>query len=446
MNHHLFTESLREQFPNLLSDNPNELECKQCHSKITLKKLATAVELFDSCKSICINCIDESDFPLYLASSRAIRRTSINDAREVADYYKGQLTSQTYSSTSDKLTWKCENGHSFKRSLISIKINGSFCIRCHGYLGEEIVRSIFELMTGFSFNKERNISFFANEERGSNLELDGFNQKLMLAFEHQGSQHYGQSRRFNDDEVLERDVIKKRLCEKHGIDLIEVPSVTEGFGVDNAILLIKEELEKLGHQTKPVSKADIFPIHAENQIEKMGTLASSLEGHFVSKIFLGMQEKHLWKCKNGHIFEARPYNVKQGWWCRKCSTPSYSIEDLRSHAKRNRGYCLTTKYKNKHSKYQWKCSKGHKWKSNWHSVQGGSWCPECSGHKKFTLEDLQLYASERKGRCLSKEYKNAHSKIEWECENKHQWKSSWHNERKKDWCRKCRISNSHSVK
>lgn len=77
------------------------------------------------------------------------------------------------------------------------------------------------------FNKCRP-SFLYNPETGKNLELDGFNQKLKIAFEYNGSQHYFYNPYYHktkDDfeKQKKRDELKKQLCIKHGIHLIVIP-------------------------------------------------------------------------------------------------------------------------------------------------------------------------------------------------------------------------------
>ena len=71
-------------------------------------------------------------------------------------------------------------------------------------------------------------SFLLNEKTGHNLELDGFNERLKIAFEYNGSQHYFFSPFFHTSEAAfekmkQRDELKRRLCVKEGIQLITIP-------------------------------------------------------------------------------------------------------------------------------------------------------------------------------------------------------------------------------
>ncbi len=94
----------------------------------------------------------------------------------------------------------------------------------------------------------------------------------------------------------------------------------------------------------------------------------------------------------------------------------------KKYAESKGGQCLSTEYIGVNVKLYWKCgNKEHKvWQSSYNdSINGRKWCPECAG--KFSKEDFLLkakkYAIEKSGECLSKEYKNSSSKLQWKCSN-----------------------------
>lgn len=115
------------------------------------------------------------------------------------------------------------------------------------------------------------------------------------------------------------------------------------------------------------------------------------------------------------------------------------LKECKDHAKSKGGECLSKDYINTSSKLSWKCDKGHAWKANRLSViKHGTWCPECFGKKKLTIEEMQDLGVERGGKCLSKEIKNRDDKLEWECERGHRWKASGHSvKNSKSWCPYC---------
>lgn len=94
--------------------------------------------------------------------------------------------------------------------------------------GEEICRSTLEMIFQRPFQKCRP-SFLYNSVTGENLELDMYNKELGIAVEYNGQQHYkynsfmhgGSKDKFYGQQY--RDRMKKDICKKLGILLIEVP-------------------------------------------------------------------------------------------------------------------------------------------------------------------------------------------------------------------------------
>lgn len=55
-----------------------------------------------------------------------------------------------------------------------------------------------------------------------------------------------------------------------------------------------------------------------------------------------------------------------------------TIHEAQENAKKRKGLCLSKTYKHAHSKLKWKCKKGHIWSATPDSIKHGSWCPKCS--------------------------------------------------------------------
>ena len=121
----------------------------------------------------------------------------------------------------------------------------------------------------------------------------------------------------------------------------------------------------------------------------------------------------------------------------------HNINDLKIHASNLGGKCLSTTYKNNSTKYEWECSKGHRWEANWNNVLSkGNWCKRCSSAtsaQKYTIEDLHKFALSKKGECLSNIYEKDKSKYRWKC-LKHDfiWEASWNCVNRGSWCPKCK--------
>jgi hypothetical protein len=93
--------------------------------------------------------------------------------------------------------------------------------------GEMECRRILESLFKRPFPKIRP-SFLKNPHTGRNLELDAYNADLKIGLEYNGRQHYTHHAFFHSSNndlntQRQRDAIKKRLCQKHGVLLIEIP-------------------------------------------------------------------------------------------------------------------------------------------------------------------------------------------------------------------------------
>lgn len=94
--------------------------------------------------------------------------------------------------------------------------------------GEDECRTVLENYFGKPFKSTRSLSFLRNPETGRNLELDGYNEELGIAFEFNGKQHYQWPNHTGQTEAefiqqKRRDIFKREQCDKHGIFLITVP-------------------------------------------------------------------------------------------------------------------------------------------------------------------------------------------------------------------------------
>lgn len=93
--------------------------------------------------------------------------------------------------------------------------------------GEKICRDTMEKIYGVPFINTRP-SWLKNPQTNRNLELDCYNEKLKLAVEYGGEQHYKwcsfAKQSYTDfRNQIYRDRIKADLCKEHGVYLIVVP-------------------------------------------------------------------------------------------------------------------------------------------------------------------------------------------------------------------------------
>lgn len=154
------------------------------------------------------------------------------------------------------------------------------------------------------------------------------------------------------------------------------------------------------------------------------------------------------RCKEGHEWDAQANEVLRGRWCRRCANEKkrvdYRMTDglarLQAHAAERGGVCLSDAYAGGRARYRFRCAAGHEWETNGKAALRGAWCWEC-GHvgRRIGLAALQTLAAARGGRCLSTEYANNSTKMEWECHRGHRWHARCASVMKGSWCPSCAI-------
>jgi hypothetical protein len=166
--------------------------------------------------------------------------------------------------------------------------------------------------------------------------------------------------------------------------------------------------------------------------------AAQKGGRCLSKECRGSNKKHEWKCNRGHTWKSTPSSLRQGKWCPVCSgKQKHTIEYMRRLARAKGGRCLSKHYAGVGTQLQWECSKGHQWHAKPMGVIKGNWCPACAGNKRLSIEDYQALAKSRGGECLSKTCMNNAERLRWQCAKGHTWWAVARSVRHGTWCRLC---------
>lgn len=98
----------------------------------------------------------------------------------------------------------------------------------------------------------------------------------------------------------------------------------------------------------------------------------------------------------------------------------FAIEACHELAHLRGGFCLSSRYTHSRQLLLWKCCLGHIWEAVFYNVKRGTWCKTCSAskandHRKLSIEECQLFAISKGGKCLSNIYPNSSSKLLWQC-------------------------------
>ena len=105
------------------------------------------------------------------------------------------------------------------------------------------------------------------------------------------------------------------------------------------------------------------------------------------------------------------------------------------------GRCLSERYINSKTKYEWECLAGHRWFAPFDKVKHrNQWCPVC--YKNRSFEKLRSIVEERGGKVLSEGMDTVRSTLSVLCNQGHQFSISYRQlvEGGK-WCSQCDTEN-----
>ena len=301
--------------------------------------------------------------------------------RRLARERNGTCLSTSYENQHSKMRWECVEGHRWVATAASIQ-NGSWCPRCNTFLKEEICRSVFEHLFNKKFPKQK--PTWLLNSRGNRMELDGFCEELGIAFEYNGEQHF-QVGRFSKtkNQLIKRildDNEKYRLCGENNVKLFLITYEDNIDELKNIIFdqsnILNIDLSNIDFSKEIV---ELFSYKSKTKLEVMREMAEARGGWCISTRYLGSGRQLEWKCSQGHVWAANPNSIQRGSWCPICAgNQRKTIEDMHELANKRGGKCLSSEYLNSKTVLEWMCSKGHRWKVAASGVISGAWCKRCA--------------------------------------------------------------------
>lgn len=218
---------------------------------------------------------------------------------EVENYLKSKNLTllSIYKDNRTKMKLRCDNGHIFYLALRHVQQNCG-CVKCNSFLTERICRGIIEYIFDKPFGKIR--PTFLKLSSKINLELDGYNDDLKLAFEAQGMQHYEWILHFHKTEELfnkqvKYDEIKVKLCKDNNIKLIIIPYTIKNENLYQYIIqsLIDKNVD---FEQKPEKNYKELTIYNENEYTtKIDRLLESINLKRISN-YAGAHDNITLKC------------------------------------------------------------------------------------------------------------------------------------------------------
>lgn len=177
-------------------------------------------------------------------------------------------------------------------------------------------------------------------------------------------------------------------------------------------------------------------------LARMKKIAKSRGGECLSSEFIGYKDYLRFRCAEGHEWDTVPDGIVKGHWCSICRYENrksrFTLADAQSHAAEKEGKCLSATFVNVNEDLEWECKNRHQWIAPLSRIRQGIWCQRCYWESlSSTLEEMQQIAKDRGGRCLSDQYVDSRTKLNWRCSQGHRWEATPGHIKNGSWCPEC---------
>jgi len=390
-------------------------------------------------------------------------RPWIQEVRAILKARGGKLLSKGFRNSHDRYRWECANGHRWITSATKIRV-GRWCRYCSEGVGEELTRLCFQKVFKRSFPKAR--PDWLRLDPQHTQELDGYNPRMGVAFEHHGRQHYARERRFfqKSQARYKRQVFldrrKSRLCRQHGVRLVKIPEVGWKFPLERLLPEVIRRCRQLGirvpagAQRLRINYAPAWNRNreeAEKAVRMLKRFVKRHKGKWLDPRWMGGRHKYHFECTSGHRWRNDYFGILSGRWCPTCrykivtkkkkawwaGSGGRELRDrlfqkgqrhlirLREFAKKRGGECLSKEFLGFDKKHRFRCGDcGREWEGwpkNLLVHQG--WCKPCAQKKRWAerlrkldyLGRMKAAALKRGGKCLATKWVGALASYPFRC-------------------------------
>ncbi len=139
--------------------------------------------------------------------------------------------------------------------------------------------------------------------------------------------------------------------------------------------------------------------------------------------YKGAHATTIFQCSEGHTWEARPGNILQGKNCPHCAGQFPLSKKIVNERIAERGLVLLGEYTNIGTKTLFRCGQGHTWEASPGNVIAGTGCGICSGNIPLTTEIVNDRIANR-GIAMLDEYINNSTKRRFQCREGHVWETA----------------------
>lgn len=173
-------------------------------------------------------------------------------------------------------------------------------------------------------------------------------------------------------------------------------------------------------------------------LHSLRAIAAEKGGSLLSCSAATAADPLLWKCSVGHEWQAPSHRIRSNHWCPDCAgNKKKTIHDMSNLAATRSGVFLSSEYVGQGHKHIWQCAAGHVFHARPDDVKQGHWCPDCAGLRKKTLSDMHTLAGSRNGKFLSPAYLGNRVNHQWQCEAGHVFHTKPAGVTQGNWCPSC---------
>lgn len=331
---------------------------------------------------------------------RGVRKREFEELKDVVSKRKGILLTKEFLGSEASYEFECNLGHQFSNRFRNVIDRGQWCPTCNrGTKSEELARTAMEQIFDAPFPKVR--PDWLKNTRGRQMELDGYNEGLGIAFEYQGVQHYDANKFFYGKDLSEKerrkileirildDNTKMTLCKKNDVNLFILSHTDEP---ETFSQVIKEQAEKFGLDDVNTNfNDDIDFTNAYIRDDRMSELRELLKKKKITVLsdkWIAVDTKYLLKCEvcdnqwsaRGNAF----FNSRSVAGCDRCARKKNTekqrlgIKALVEFAEKFGGTVLSKTYVRRKHNYEFKCSNGHIFTKNFNNMlHRNEFCTVC---------------------------------------------------------------------
>ena len=349
---------------------------------------------------------------------------------------------EVYLDAKSKITFIDQLGNEFKKTPDAVK-SGSWS-PYEKNCSEHICRQIIEQIYNNQFPSVWNI---IKRKNGNKLQLDGYSEKLKIAFEYQGEQHttgwfFGNNDDKNKQNLMEskeRDNEKKQICIDKNILLLEINYYKNVKNISDIINQTIEDI-KISYNKNNLNIPDFITNFNIEQIKidfskisnlivmqkQLEEIVSAKGGKIKEgEMYLNTTTKMTFIDKLGNEFKMTPGSVKSGYWSRherhesekSCNNRNYQMKQLQKIVSAKGGEIKEGEvYFNTKTKMIFIDKLDNEFQMTPDLIKRGNWSPYESGNvrndSEYHMKQLQKIVSAKSGKIKEGEmYFNTKTKM-----------------------------------